>query len=139
MDETSNLRPLIYLDDVLQIGIIEIEEVPVSPDDPLFDPDELSILSGLHDCFVNGRLAHPVGPAVVDMDRQTILWRFKTTSFPRLVPSPRGGHHREAGDDLVTTEDLMTAVQRFFVWTLIVVGVSYAVISILSFFVLARR
>ena len=80
MDETSKMRPLIYLDDVLQTGKVEIEEVPVSPDDPLFDPDELSILSGLHDCFVNGRLAHPVGPAVIDMDRQTIIWRFKTIS-----------------------------------------------------------
>ena len=80
MAETSNIRPLIYLDDVLQTGTIEIEEVPVSPEDPLFDPDGLSMLSGLHDCFVNGRLAHPVGPAVIDMDRRTIIWRFKTIS-----------------------------------------------------------
>ena len=80
MTETPKMRPLIYLDDVLQTGRVEIEKVPVSPDDPLFDPDELSILSGLHDCFVNGRLAHPVGPAVIDMDRQTIIWRFKTIS-----------------------------------------------------------
>ena len=128
MAETPKLRPLIYLDDVLQTGKVEIEEVPVSPDDPLFDPDGPSILSGLHDCFVNGRLAHPVGPAVIDMNRQTIIWRFKTThEFPRLVPSPRGGHHREAENDPVTTEDLMPALQRFFVWALIVVGVSYVV------------
>ena len=77
MDETPKLRPLIYLDDVLQTGAVKIG---VSSDDPLFDPDELSILSGLHDCFVNGRLAHPVAPAVIDMDRQTIIWRFKTIS-----------------------------------------------------------
>ena len=76
----KNLRPLIYLDDVLQTGAVEIERAPVSPDDPLFDPDELSILSGLHDCFVNGRLAHPLGPAVINLKRGTILWRFKTTS-----------------------------------------------------------
>ena len=59
MEETSKVRALIYLDDVLQTGAVEIEEVPISPDDPLLDPDGPSILSGLHDCFVNGRLAHP--------------------------------------------------------------------------------
>ena len=142
MEETQNLRPLIYLDDVLLTEPVEIRglrEIPASPDGPFFDPDDPSTLIGYHDCIVNGRPALPVGPAVISMDRQTVIWRFKTTSFPRLVPSPRGGHHSEAGDDLVTTEDLMTAVPRFFVWVLLVVGVSYAVISILSFCVLALR
>ena len=85
MEETSKLRALIYLDDVLQTeGSVEIRsglrEIPVSPGDPTLDPEELSTFSALHACIVNGRPARPVGPAVIDLDRQTVIWRFKTTS-----------------------------------------------------------
>ncbi len=78
--EGRTLRPLIYLDDVLQPeGAIEMREVPVSPNDRSFDPDEPSTFNLLA-CIVNGRPARPVGPAVINMGRQTVIWRFKTLS-----------------------------------------------------------
>ena len=85
MEETPKMRALIYLDDVLQTeGSLEIRgglrEVPVSPGDPLlFDPNEPSTDSASA-CIVNGLPAHPVGPAVIDLKRGTLMWRFKTTS-----------------------------------------------------------
>ena len=85
MDETPKMRALIYLDDVLQTeGSVEIRsgfrEVPIGPGDPMLDPEELTSFSSLHACIVNGRPARPVGPAVIDVGRQTVIWRFKTTS-----------------------------------------------------------
>jgi len=80
MEKTQTLRALIYLDDErVTAGAIEIRKVPVSPDDSSFDPDEPSASSGFLG-IVNGRTARPVGPAVIDLERGTLIWRFKTTS-----------------------------------------------------------